>query len=190
MRSRPSNGAGGNPCFRRGASRAALACAAGRSARCQGGQEFVTGRPLRGRRRERICHGASLSAIDGIPVRAAVRIYAGRNPRLSRGLSGERGASGSAAWVPSWMASGRDPVSTVWMPTWHVPQSGITLMPSVEITSASFGTGTAPIVPTVLMRSPWIITLLSRMGLPPKPSTSVPPMRALRRPDCALAAGA
>ena len=106
------------------------------------------------------------------------------------GLSGERGASGSAAWVPSWMASGRDPVSTVWMPTWHVPQSGITLMPSVEITSASFGTGTAPIVPTVLMRSPWIITILSRMGLQPKPSTSVPPMRALRRPDCALAAGA
>ena len=55
---------------------------------------------------------------------------------------------------------------------------GRTVMPSVEITSAPGGTASTPTCPTAEMRSPSMRTTLLRIGLPPKPSTSVPPTSA------------
>ena len=57
---------------------------------------------------------------------------------------------------------------------------GRTLIPSVEMTSASGGTGSVSTVPTALIRSPSMRTTLLRTGCEPKPSINVPPTNAFR----------
>ena len=61
----------------------------------------------------------------------------------------------------------------------HKP--GSTVMPSVEMTSAPFGTASVPTWPTAEILSPSMRMTLFWIGGPAKPSTSVPPTSAFTR---------
>ena len=66
----------------------------------------------------------------------------------------------------------------VW--TWQSQRPGSTSMPSVEMTSASFGTSSFPTCPMAVMRSFSTRMTLFASGGPPKPSIRRPPTSAVR----------